>query len=151
MASFSSKTIVLPVGSGIGDHESFYLACSLAKQSRGMVYAIYVIEVGREFPVDAEVSEEVSRGESILEEIELLAHQEKCSLEANILQARRAGPAILKEAYEKHADIIVLGTGYNRSMGNFYMNDMASYILQHSRCPVLLWRQGMPESISVGG
>lgn len=119
------------------------MACSLAKKAKGMVYALYIIEVGRELPIDAEIGEETSRGEEILAHIEDLARHEKCSLEAEILQARQAGPAIVREALERQVDIIVAGTGFKRNIGNFNIGDTTSYLLRHSRCPVLLFRQGI--------
>ena len=50
-----AKKIFLPVCAEAGDDEAFHLACGLAKQAKGKIYAIYIIEVKRDLPVDAEI------------------------------------------------------------------------------------------------
>ena len=135
-----SKNILLPVRGCKGDEEAFGLACTLARSSKGMIQAIYVIEVARELPIDAEIGEETGRGEVTLAHIEDLARDEKCPLKANILQARQAGPAIVQEAQDRQADTIVLSADYKDNAEGIHMGTTISYILQHAHCPVLLWR-----------
>ena len=134
-----SKNVLLPVKGEVGDEEAFHLACNLAKEAKGKVHALYVIEVERSLPLDAEITEETGRGEEVLARIEVLAKEGKCPLDADILQCRQAGPAIIQEAVTKQADLIVLGVSYRRNSNGFHVGETTSYILQHATCPVLVW------------
>ena len=135
-----AKNVLFPIKRGAGYEDAFQLACSVAKGAKGKIHAIYVIEVKLELPLDAEIGEETSRGEDALAYIEHLAKEEKCSLEAEILQARQAGPAIVQEAVNIPADLIVLGINHRHNVTGFQVGETTNYILENSRCPVLLWR-----------
>lgn len=130
------------------DEEAFHLACNLAKETKGKVHALYVIEVDRALPLDAEIPEESSRGEEILANIESLARESKCPLDAEILQCRQAGPAIVQESVSKQANLIVLGIPYKRNPKGAHLGDTTTYILQNAICPVLIWHNGTAEQPS---
>ena len=123
----------------------FHLACNLAKEAKGKVHALYVIEVERALPLDAEIPEETSRGEEVLANIEGMARESKCPLTAEILQCRQAGPAIIQEAITKQAALIVLGVPYKRSLNGAHLGDTTTFILQNATCPVLMWHNGTSE------
>ena len=133
------KKILVPVnGDGAGE-SAFRLACGLSKDSKAKMYALYIMEVNQEFPVDVEV--DPTPGEAILRQIEALGQEEKCQLEAEYLQARRAGPAIVQEALERDVELIVLGIPYKRRFGQFTLGETSSYVLKNATCPVILWRE----------
>ncbi len=140
VAVFSAKNVLLPVRGDLVNEDAFRLACTLAKGAKGKIRAIYVIEVKRELPLDAEIADETSRGEEALAQIESLAKAEKCPLDADILQARQAGPAIVQEAASKEADVIVVGVECRPLDDGITVGQTASYVLEHAHCPVLLWR-----------
>jgi nucleotide-binding universal stress UspA family protein len=139
------EKVLVPVKGERVDGEAFRLACRLTRVAKGKVFALYVIEVRRELPLDAEVSEETARGESVLGEIEAVAGEEKCQVEAEILQAREAGPAIVQEAAEREVELIVVGLPYKRHLGTFTMGEVIPYILKNAPCPVIVWREAIPE------
>ena len=88
------------------------LACELLESSRSKVHILYVIEVERGLPVDAEVTPAVAKGEQVLKDMEAVARNYKCQMDAELLQARKAGPAVVQEAVDKGVDAIVVGTTY---------------------------------------
>ena len=135
--------MLLPVKGGAVEEEAIDLACELVKGSKGKVYATYVIEVPRDLPLDAEVAEETARGEIILKEVEKAVRKRHCQVEAQLLQARDAGPALVQEAAEKAVGVIVLALPYMRRLGNFTLGDTVPYILKNAPCQVLLWRNSM--------
>lgn len=138
---FRPKSILVPVKGYRADVEAFRLACGLGREAKSKLYALYVIEVKRELPVDAEVTSEVVKGEDILSEIETVSREEKAVVSAEILQARLAGPAVIHEALERDVDLIIMGVpakGLNKS---FHLGENVSYILKNASCPVLLWRE----------
>ena len=135
-----TKKVLLPVYGGEGDEDSLRLACKLAKESKGKVYILYVIEVSRRLPLDADIGSEAARGEQILQRMEKLAKKYHCDIEAEILQARDAGPAVVQEAVQREVDAVVVRLHYKRRYGTFSMGRTVPYILRNSPCPVLVWR-----------
>lgn len=135
-----TKKVLLPVYGSEPDEDSLRLACKLAKESKGKVYVLYVIEVSRRLPLDADISSEVTRGEQILQRMEKLGKKYHCDIEAEILQARDAGPAVVQEAVQRDVDAVVVGLHYKRRYGTFSMGRTVPYILRNSPCPVLVWR-----------
>src|SRR3989337_873632 len=101
--------------------DALALACVLAKRNKGRVYAVYVIEVARTLPLDAELPPEARHGEEILTRAEQVADSLDFEVSAEILQARDAGHAIVDEAIERTVDGIILGMGYKRPLGAFQM------------------------------
>ncbi|MQF64684.1 universal stress protein [SAR202 cluster bacterium AC-409-J13_OGT_754m] len=143
----SAKNILLPVNGGPGQTQAFNLACSLAKQSKGKIHAFYVIEVSRKLPLDAEVPSETEKGESALSVIETMSKNQKCPLEAELVQARHAGPTIVRQAKNRNIDLIVLSLGHNSTSADFHLGKTTSHIMQNAHCPVLLWKTTNLESI----
>lgn len=123
---------------------AFQLACQLSLENKAKLYALYVIEVPMELPVDAEIVEETTKAEDILGKIESLAKEKKCPVHAEIIQARRAGPAIVQEALERDANLVVLGTTYKYNNESHTIENTSFYVLNHAACPVLLWREFNP-------
>jgi nucleotide-binding universal stress UspA family protein len=139
---FKPKRVLVPVKGRRADRDAFRLACNLAREAKGKLYALYVIEVSRKHPVDAEMPSEVAKGEKILADVEAMGREEKADVSAALLQARQAGPAIVHEAKERQVDLIVLGTPpLAPARGKVERGgETVSYILQNAPCTVLLWR-----------
>ncbi len=138
--SLDVKKILVPINGHKAGEDAFRVACELARHSKAKLYALYVIEITHELPIDAEVDPD--EGEAILSGIETVSHEEKCHVEARYLQARRAGPAIVQEVEERRAELIVLGLPYKRHLGQFTLGDTASHVMKNAPCPVILWREG---------
>ena len=136
----AANNVLLPVNGGLWQNQAFELACSLAKQSKGKIHAFYVIEVSRELPLDAEVPEETAKGEAALSMIEDLCKSQKCNVEAELVQARQAGPSIVREAKNRNVDLIVLSVDPNGNSGNFHFGRTVSHIIQNAHCPVIIWK-----------
>ena len=135
----NAKSILVPVNGGAAGESAFRLACRIARENKAKLHAIHVIEVTHELPLDAEV--DPTSAESALDRIETLSHEEKYKVEAQYLQARRAGPAIVDEASQRGAELIIVGIPYKRQMGQFTVGETASYLLRNATCPVILWRE----------
>ena len=131
--------ILVPVNGDTAGEEAFRLACDLSKENKSQVRVLYVIEVGQELPLDAEV--DTAKGESILNHIEAVGQEEKCQVKAEYIQARHAGPAIVQEAYQRNSELIVMGIPYKRRLGSFALGNTASHILKHAPCPVVMLRE----------
>jgi len=139
-----SKILVPIVGNGV-DRDVVRLACELADENDASVYAVYVIEVERSLPIDAEQEAKNAMAEDILSRAEQTASEDGYHIATGILQAREAGPALVNEAKEGNADLIVLGVGYKKRLGVFNIGDTTSYVLKEAPCGVVLYRAAAPE------
>ena len=140
-----AKRMLVPVDGGEVSERTFRWACHTARESKAELHAVYVIEVPLEFPLEAEISEDINRGEGILARIESIASEEKCkNMQARFLRARHPGPAIVLEAEDRHVDLIIMGIPYKRRLGSWDMGSTAEYIFHNAGCQMILWRQSAP-------
>jgi len=133
--------ILVPISGTEADEEAIKLACRLAKKDKGKIWAVYVITVKRALPLDAEIEPEIEKAEGILDHIEMVAEEEDYEVEAEALQAREVGPAIIDEAVDKGVDLILMGVKYKRWFGQFSLGNVVPYVLKNSPCPVILYQQ----------
>lgn len=135
----ATKALV-PVNGDEADEAAIKLACSSVKKKKGTVYIIYVIEMKRTLPLDAEIGPEIERGEEVLEAAERVTEEEDCEVETDLLQAREVGPAIIDEAMERGVDLIVIGITYKRRFGEFSLGECTPYVLKNAPCQVWVCR-----------
>jgi nucleotide-binding universal stress UspA family protein len=137
------KDILVPVDGSQASLEALALACLLAKRNKGRVYAVYVVEVARTLPLDADLSPEARQGEEVLTRAEQVADSLDFEVTGELLQARDAGHAIVDEAIERDVDGVLLGMEYKRPLGEFQMGRTSQYILRHAPCQVVLCRSAV--------
>ena len=137
----SVSRILVPVNGGDADRGAIDLACQVARRQKARVEAIYVIEVNRSLPIDAEMQAEIERGESVLDASERISHENEVEMETSLLQARDVGAAIVDEAVQLRADLIVMGIAYKRKFGEFAVGPTANYVLKNAPCLVWVARQ----------
>lgn len=140
MFEAKSKRILVPVEGAQTDEESLKIACAQAKRDRAEVLLLYVIEVRRALPIDADVGSELEEGERVLEELQKMAQVWGCRVQTDLLQAREAGSAIVNEAVERQVDLIAMGVPYKEKFGDFKVESRALYVLDHAPCRVCLVR-----------
>ena len=143
MKEISAKRILVPVKGNPGDDEMVSLACSLARRTKGEVHILYIIEVKRTLPLDADLPPEAERGEQVLERAEQVAQEWSLPVQADLLQARDVGPTIVDEARERGADLILLGITYKKRSGEFDLGRTAPFVLKHAPCRVWVCRQAV--------
>jgi len=140
------RRILVPIkGNGLDDDEAVRFACTIAKRNKAKVVAVFVIEVPRALPLDAEVPEVMEEGERSLQRAEAVAEEVEGEIETEMLQARLAGPAIVDEAHERGVDLIIIGLPYRTRFGEFYLGSTATYVLKNAQCRVWLCRVYMEE------
>ncbi|MBI4336579.1 MAG: universal stress protein [Chloroflexi bacterium] len=139
-----AKTVLVPVSGHPVDSEALSVACLLGRASHGKVHVIYVIEVPRQFPVDADLPEASARAEEALHAAEKAVRDHRCDPTAELLQARDPGPAVVRAATDLEAGIVVMGLPYTRQHGIFTLGSMVTYVLQNAPCPVVVVREAVP-------
>jgi nucleotide-binding universal stress UspA family protein len=129
------------------DEETIRIACQMAPKRPGVkVYAVHVLEVNRSLPLGAVIESQVERGEEILAKAEtLVAEYENLECETELVQARDTGPAIVGEAEEWKADLIVMGLPYKRRFGDFNLGKTVPYVLKFASCQVILFREHLEQ------
>ena len=135
------RKILVPVSGTEADEEAMKLACRLAKKDKGRIWSVYVVTIKRAPPLDTEIESGIETAEAILDHIEMVAEEQDCEIETDVLQAREVGPAIIDEAVEREVDLILMGAKYKRRFGQFSLGSVAPYVLQNSLCPVILYHQ----------
>ena len=136
----SLKTALVPVTGNALDGETVALACDLVRPSKGMVWVLYVIEVPRQLPLDAEIASESAQGERLLQEMERIGKKHKCKIEGEIIQARTLAVAVVDEAVQRSADLIVASASYEEHFGAPSLGEVVPYLLKHSPCRVMVYR-----------
>lgn len=146
MQHHGARILVTVAGHDV-DGETVRLACRMATKARGEgkdhahLYAVHVIEVNRSLPLSAPVETQVQQGEHILDAAERVASEYGLEIETEMVQARDTGPAIVGEAEEWRADVIVMGLPYKRRFGDFNLGKTAPYVLKNASCRVILFRE----------
>ena len=116
------------------------LACELLRSRKDGLHVIYIIEVERRLPIDAEIAPAIAKGEEVLNHMEQISKSYKCRADGEIVQARESGAALVQEAVTRSVDTIVLSTTYRqRHGGEFFIDKTASYVLKNAPCRVIMW------------
>ena len=139
--------VLVPVNGSALDDDVVSLACDLVDHKKGTVWVLYVIEVARRLPLDAEVAVETARGEQVLQHLEELGRSRKCKLDGEILQARNVGPAIVQEAIDRDAELLIAATDYQERYGSPTLGELVPYLLKRSPCRVLVYRGEQPAQV----
>ncbi|MBT4126722.1 MAG: universal stress protein [Chloroflexi bacterium] len=133
--------VIAVVADDPSDINTVSRAADIVRDDRGHLFVIYVIKVQRSLPLDAEIEEQIARGEQVLHRSERLARLPRQDIDSQLLQARDIGPAVVHEAVVRDADAIVIGTSYPTDYGSFSLGSDIPYILEHAPCDVILWRE----------
>ena len=140
------SSVLVAVAGKESDDNAVKLGCDLINSSKGNLYIVYVIEVQRGLPLDAEIAPATAKGEEVLKHMENVAKPYKCAIQAELLQSRRPGLAVVQEAVDKQVDAIVLGIPYKEAYGSFTLGETVPYVLKNAPCKVILWRDPIAQS-----
>ena len=139
------RSIIVPVEDSHASMQAVALACDIARRNKGKVYVLHVIEVKRALPLDALPEPEEAAGDRILSQAEEVAREQDYDVEIEILHAREAGPAIVDEAVERGADLIIMGMGYQQPFGEFQLGRVVQYVLKSAPCEVWVCRHPLED------
>lgn len=136
------QRVLVPVSGAPGDEHALKIVSKLIEPKSAEVTAVYVIEVAQSLPLDAELPDEIDRGERALQSAEAVARSLSGSrsdyLSTDLLQARSAGAAIVDEASERHCDLIVLTSACLQVHGKRHVSETVNYVLKYAPCEVML-------------
>ena len=142
------RRAILALAGGPGDGQIVHLVSELARTSKAEIVGVHVVEIEWSLPLDADIAARSEEAQQILDQAELAAEQLKARLEPVLLQAREVGAALVDEATEREADLLVLGLGYRKRFGgDFAIGRTIPYVLKHAPCAVWVVREPMPEDL----
>ena len=136
----SYRSILVPVTGQLADEEAIKTACGMMEPSKGVLHVLYVIEIDRIYPIDAEIKAATAKGEDFLRHMEDIARVYNRSTEAELIQARQAGSAIVHESMEKDAEVVVMGIQKGQRFGEFSLGNTVPYVIKNAQCSVILRR-----------
>ena len=140
------RRAVLALNGGPSDARIVRLVAEYARHAKAELIAVHVVEIDWTLPLDADIagrSEEVQR---VLDTAESVAEDYRIVLDPVLLQARDVGAAIVDEATERGADLLVVGLPYRKRFGGeFAIGKTIPYILQNAPCSVWVVRDPMNE------
>jgi basic amino acid/polyamine antiporter, APA family len=151
LAQAEFSRILVPMKLGEIGEEMIATAVNLAQESGASVEALYVIRVPLELPLDAELLDQEERAEASIAEAKLLGADHGVNVEGMIVRARSIGQAIVQEAVEKDADLIVLGSAPRWRRQSRFFSPTVDYVLKKAPSEVLIvaFPQGVLEGDGV--
>ena len=142
------RRAILALAGAATDDRIVHLAVEMGKPVHAELIGVHVVEVGWAMPLDADIAARSEEAQQILDHAELEAETRKGRLEPVLLQAREVGAALVDEATEREADLLVLGLGYRKRFGgDFAIGRTIPYVLKHAPCAVWVVREPMPEEL----
>lgn len=134
------RQLVVAINGGAVDPMILDLAATIGKRDRTQVAVVYVVEVGQHLPVDADLPNELERGERVLIAAERTARDRGLRATYDVLQARSVGAAIVDEAVQRGADLIILGAELREKYGEPTYGTTVPYVMMHAMCEVWVCR-----------
>ena len=143
------RRAVLALSGGPSDTRMVGLAASVAKPIKAELVVVHVVEIDWTLPIDADVASGSEEAQRVLDVAEGIAESAGVRIEPVLLQARDVGAALVDEAMERDADLLVLGLAYRRRFGgDFAIGRTIPYVLKNAPCAVWVVREPMPEEAS---
>ena len=102
------KRILVPT-TGAHTNDMIQFAARLAKTHGANVTALHVIEIPPTLPLDTFFPEKLAVADSIMEQSQAIGREYEGPIDAQVKQARSAGETIIEMAREGQYDLIILG------------------------------------------
>jgi nucleotide-binding universal stress UspA family protein len=136
--------MVVPVSGGPGDGRLLDIVSKMADRKNVAITIVFVVEVEQSMPLDAELPSEIERGERVLRDAAKFAgacvQGRQGSVQTELLQARSAGAAIVDEAIDRNADVIMLSASLRRKHGRITTGETIDYVMKNAPCEVVVIR-----------
>ena len=138
LAQAEFSRILVPMKLGEIGEEMIATAVKLAQEAGASVEALHVIRVPLELPIDAEMADEEERAEASIAEAKLLGSDQGVNVDGKTVRARSIGQAIVQEAEESGADLIVLGSAPRWRRQSRFFSPTVEYVLKKASGEVLI-------------
>ena len=131
------ERVLVPGAGTEADEPALRLVAMLLSGSAGSAVLIHVIEVPFARNLDAEDDRAVAFADEVTNRAEEFLRGQEVQVTSGVVQARSAGPAIVDDAVEQRADLIVMGLRYKKRLGGQWETGRTvPYVLRNSTAPV---------------
>lgn len=145
----SFRRAVIALSGGPGDDRIVRLVSERAQSGKSELVGVHVVEVDWSQPLDADIAGRSETAQRIVDRAEATAEKDQQTLDAVLLQARDVGAALVDEAIEREADLLVLGLPYRKRFGgDIAIGRTIPYVLKNAPCAVWVVREPIPEEAS---
>jgi nucleotide-binding universal stress UspA family protein len=137
--TFGFERLLIPLlGEPSVDDPALKVAALLLVGREGVEASLlHVIEVPFERNLDAEDTAAVSSADEILARAKAILSEKGVAVDPRTVQARAAGPAIVDDANEVGADLIIMGLRYKKRFGGQWdAGRTVPYVMRNSTAPV---------------
>lgn len=125
------------------------LVAQLARIHKAELVGVHVVEIDWSMPLDMDVAGRSEEIQQVLDMAEGAAESAGVKLESVLLQARDVGAALVDEAVERGADLLVIGLAYRTKFGgDFAIGRTIPYVLKNAPCAVWVVREPIQEETS---
>ncbi len=122
------------------------LVGELARIHKAELIGVHVVEIDWSMPLDYDLAGRSEEIQQVLDLAEGTAESVGVKLESVLLQARDVGAALVDEAVERGADLLVVGLAYRTKFGgDFAMGRTIPYVLKNAPCAVWVVREPIQE------
>jgi APA family basic amino acid/polyamine antiporter len=132
------RTVIVPVLRTAESEEALVAAARLAAERRATIVIMTVIEIPLELPPDTRMEEAEREANQALDDAQALVESYGVRAITRLVRARRAGPAVVREAADRNAELIVLGAPRRGRRGGPIFGKTVDYVLKNAPCRVLL-------------
>jgi nucleotide-binding universal stress UspA family protein len=140
------RRAIIALAGGSRDDRVIRLVADLARAQKAELIGVHVVEIEWSLPLDADIAARSEEVQQILDQADLVAETAKVRLEPVLLQAREVGAALVDEAAERGADLLVVSLPYRKRFGgDFAIGRTVPYVLKHAPCAVWVVREPMTE------
>ena len=140
------RRAVIALNGGPSDEAIVRLAAEYSRSAKAELIAVHVVEIDWTLPLDADIAGRSEEAQRVLDVAEAAAEGSKVTLEPVLLQARDVGAALVDEATERQADLLILGLPYRKRFGgDFAIGRTIPYVLKNAPCSVWVVRDPMTE------
>lgn len=140
------RRAIIALNGAPSDARMVRLVAELGRASKAQLVAVHVVEMTWSLPLDADIAGRSEEAQRVLDLAESIAEETRQPLEPVLLQARDVAAALVDEAVERDADLLVLGLPYRtRFGGDFAIGRTIPYVLKNAPCAVWVVRDSMPE------
>ncbi len=141
MADYANLILVPVLGTALSDR-MVALGAQMAKARKSEMVVFCVIEVPWSLPLSAHLEAAERMAQEALDRAQRITNHYDVPLTSRIIHARGAGTAIVEEAVNSGADIILMGDLPGRA-GETRFNAATNYVFTHAPCEVVIDRPAL--------
>ncbi|HEY1682999.1 MAG TPA: universal stress protein [Candidatus Tumulicola sp.] len=135
-------SIIVVFSPEINSRHMMALAVKLARGERSELLALYVIEVPRTLPPDAEMPDEERAALDALGAAETIANENNVNLRTETVKTRATSEAVIEIAKREKADLLILGSYLEGKYAGARLGTAIQEIAADAKCDVLIGVEG---------